>query len=72
MNGCHEIVNWSPSLTTVSSLGSVALPSPSFEGLPSSKEEQMLRNAFYTKFVLLLLVLAAAAWILGNEPWGPG
>jgi len=32
----------------------------------------MLRNAFYTKFILLLLVLAAAAWILGNEPWGPG
>ena len=31
----------------------------------------MLRNAFYTKFVLLMLVLAALSLALGNEPWGP-
>jgi hypothetical protein len=54
-------------------LGSVpaSIPSPSFEGLTSSKEEHMLRNAFYTKFVLLMLVLAVLSLALGNEPWGP-
>jgi hypothetical protein len=31
----------------------------------------MLHNAFYTKFVLLLLVLAALSLVLGGEPWGP-
>src|SRR2546423_10565962 len=39
MTGCHEIVKSASSLTTVSSAGSVPEPSPSFEGLPSSKEE---------------------------------
>jgi len=60
-------------LTRVSVLGSVpaSIPSPSFEGLTSSKEEHMLRNAFYTKFVLLMLVLAVLSLALGNEPWGP-
>ena len=71
VNGCHEIVKWESGLTTVSSLGSVPFPSPSFEGLPSSKEEQMLRNALYLKFFLLLMVLAVLALALGNEPWGP-
>jgi hypothetical protein len=46
-------------------------PSPSVEGLPSSKEEPMLRNATYTKFILLLLVLVVLSLALGNEPWGP-
>ena len=32
----------------------------------------MLRHHLYVKFALLLLVLTTAAWILGNEPWGPG
>jgi hypothetical protein len=31
----------------------------------------MLRNAFYTKLVLLMLVLAALSLALGGEPWGP-
>jgi hypothetical protein len=71
VNGCHEIVKSKSPLTTVSSLGSVLQPSPSFEGFPSSKEEQMLRNAFYVKFVLLMLVLAALAVVVAGEPWGP-
>lgn len=32
----------------------------------------MSRYALHTKFVLVMVVLATAAWILGNEPWGPG
>jgi hypothetical protein len=32
----------------------------------------MSRYALYTKFVLVLVVLVTAAWILGSEPWGPG
>src|SRR5437762_8994396 len=41
MTGCHQIVKSNSSLTRVSSTGSVpgSSPSPSFEGLPSSKEE---------------------------------
>jgi hypothetical protein len=31
----------------------------------------MLRNAFYVKFVLLMLVLAALAVVVAGEPWGP-
>jgi hypothetical protein len=31
----------------------------------------MQLNVFYTKFVLLLLVLAVLSLALGNEPWGP-
>lgn len=31
----------------------------------------MSGKALYVKFVLLVLVLAAAAVALGNEPWGP-
>jgi hypothetical protein len=32
----------------------------------------MSRYALYTKFLLVLVVLVSAAWILGTEPWGPG
>jgi hypothetical protein len=31
-----------------------------------------MRYVVYTKFVLVLVVLVTAAWILGTEPWGPG
>jgi hypothetical protein len=31
----------------------------------------MLRNATYTKFILLLLVLVVLSLALGHEPWGP-
>lgn len=31
----------------------------------------MSRNTQYLRLVLLLAVLAAAAVVLGNEPWGP-
>jgi hypothetical protein len=31
----------------------------------------MSRSAFYTKFVLLVLVLGTLAMFLGSEPWGP-
>ena len=73
MNGCQEIVKSVSSLTTVSSLGSVqgSPPSPSFEGLPSSKEEQMLRNALYLRFALLLVALTVLSVLAGTSPWGP-
>ena len=73
MTGCHEIVKSDSSLTTVSSTGSVrgSSPSPSFEGLPSSKEEPMFRNALYVKFALLMVALAALSVVLGGSPWGP-
>jgi len=71
VNGCHEIVKSARSLTTVSSTGSVLEPSPSFEGLPSSKEEHMLRNTLYLKFALLMVALAALSVVLGGSPWGP-
>jgi hypothetical protein len=29
------------------------------------------RYTFYVRFALLVAVLAAAAVLLGNEPWGP-
>jgi hypothetical protein len=32
----------------------------------------MWRYTLYTRFVLILAVLAMAAWILGADPWGPG
>jgi len=31
-----------------------------------------MRHSLMIRFALLLVVLAAAAWVLGNEPWGPG
>jgi hypothetical protein len=31
----------------------------------------MSRKAFYAKFVLLMVVLAAVSLALGTEPWGP-
>ena len=31
----------------------------------------MSRNAMYTKFVLLMLVVGTLALFLGAEPWGP-
>ena len=31
----------------------------------------MIRFARYLRFALLLAALAAAAVVLGNEPWGP-
>jgi hypothetical protein len=32
----------------------------------------MFRHALCVKFVLLVLVLASLAVVLGSEPWGPG
>ena len=32
----------------------------------------MSRYTLYTRLVLIVAVLALAAWVLGNEPWGPG
>ena len=71
VNGCHEIVKSGRSLTTVSSTGSVLEPSPSFEGLPSSKEEHMLRNTLYLRFALLLVALTVLSVVAGTSPWGP-
>jgi hypothetical protein len=31
----------------------------------------MSGKAMYVKFVLLVLVLASLAMVLGTEPWGP-
>jgi hypothetical protein len=31
----------------------------------------MSRYTMYLRFTLLLALLAAAAIVLGNEPWGP-
>jgi hypothetical protein len=32
----------------------------------------MSRYTLYTRLVLIIVVLAMAAWVLGTEPWGPG
>ena len=31
----------------------------------------MSRSAFYSKLILLVLVLGTVAMLLGSEPWGP-
>lgn len=31
----------------------------------------MLRNSLYLKFVVVMVVLASLALMLGSEPWGP-
>jgi hypothetical protein len=46
-------------------------PSPSTEGLPSSKEEPMLRNALYVKFAILVVALTVLSIVAGTSPWGP-
>jgi len=31
----------------------------------------LLRNTLYLKFVVVMVVLASLALMLGSEPWGP-
>ena len=60
-------------MTVVSALVSFARsnPSPSIEGLPSSKGGAMSGKVLYVKFVLLMVAVAAIALAVGSDPWGP-
>lgn len=40
-------------------------------GVPEAKEALMSGKSLYVKLVLLVLVLASLAVVLGGEPWGP-
>lgn len=61
-------------LTKVGGLGSFGATTESLvRGIPDRKVGRVSRftSALYVRLVVLLAILAAAAIVLGNDPWGP-